>query len=83
MFETFYLLLRHFGGASQRLLVESLGTSASAHFDPRPEHAARIAALIKTYADLPMYLADASVVILARELGHRHLRSTDTRDLNA
>jgi predicted nucleic acid-binding protein len=32
------------------------------------------------YRDLPMDLADASLVILAEELGHGRILSTDTRD---
>ena len=35
--------------------------------------------LIKKYADLPMDLADASLVILAEELGHGRILSTDLR----
>ncbi|WP_202716386.1 hypothetical protein [Thiothrix subterranea] len=35
------------------------------------------------YADLSMDLADASLVILAEELGHGRILSTDQRDFNA
>ena len=38
---------------------------------------------METYADLPMDLADASLVLLAEELGHGRILSTDTRDFNA
>jgi predicted nucleic acid-binding protein len=38
---------------------------------------------MKKYADLPMDLADASLVILAEELGHGRILSTDRRDFNA
>jgi len=81
--ETCYLLLSRLGTASQRSFVESLGAGASAFFDLRPEHAPRIASLMKAYADLPMDLADASLVLLAEELGHGRILSTDTRDFNA
>lgn len=40
----------------------------------------RIVSLMKKYADLPMDLADASLVILAEELGHGLILSTDLRD---
>lgn len=83
MTETCYLLLTRLGNASQRSFVESLGNGASAFFDLRPEHAPRIAALMQSYSDLPMDLADASLVLLAEELGHGRILSTDSRDFNA
>jgi predicted nucleic acid-binding protein len=43
-------------------------------------HAARLQSLMKQYADLPMDLADASLVILAEQLGHGRILSTDQRD---
>jgi hypothetical protein len=39
--------------------------------------------LMQKYADLPMDLADASLVILAEELGHGRIFSTDQRDFKA
>lgn len=39
-----------------------------------------IETLMKKYADLPMDLADASLVLLAEELGHGRILSTDQRD---
>ena len=38
--------------------------------------------LFDKYTDLPMDLADASLVILAEELGHGRMLSTDQRDFN-
>ena len=35
------------------------------------------------YADLPMDLADASLVVLAEELGSGRIFSTDQRDFHA
>lgn len=40
----------------------------------------RISQLIEKYEDLPMDLADASLVILAEKLGHGRILSTDIRD---
>ncbi|GAB6039807.1 type II toxin-antitoxin system VapC family toxin [Endothiovibrio diazotrophicus] len=42
-----------------------------------------INALIEKYADLPMDLADASLVLLAENLGHGRILSTDQRDFMA
>ena len=43
----------------------------------------RIQQLMKKYADLPMDLADASLVILAEQQGHGRILSTDVRDFNS
>jgi predicted nucleic acid-binding protein len=46
------------------------------------QHLPRMAKLMKQYADLPMDLADASLVLLAEELGHGRVVSTDRRDFH-
>ena len=43
-------------------------------------HLPRLEQLMTQYADLPMDLADASLVILAEYLGHGRILSTDERD---
>ncbi|MGZ5051364.1 MAG: type II toxin-antitoxin system VapC family toxin [Methylobacter sp.] len=43
----------------------------------------RMASLMHKYADLPMDLADASLVLLAEYLGHGRILSTDRRDFHA
>jgi predicted nucleic acid-binding protein len=48
--------------------------------DLREDHFDRMASLIHKYRDLPMDLADASLVILAEELGMGDIASTDMRD---
>ena len=42
-----------------------------------------MAQLMKKNADLPMGLADASLVLLAEELGHSCILSTIQRDFNS
>src|SRR5437867_1415496 len=49
-------------------------------FDLKPVHITRLGALIEKYRDLPMDLADASLVLLAEELGTGNIVSTDERD---
>lgn len=49
-------------------------------FELRWEHFAKIKTLMKKYEELPMDLADASLVILAEELNHGDIVSTDHRD---
>lgn len=46
-------------------------------------HIPRIVELLEKYKKLPMDLADASLVILAEELGHGDIVSTDIRDFNS
>lgn len=46
-------------------------------------HLAPIRALLKKYADLPMDLADASLVLLAEQTGEGRILSTDERDFRA
>ena len=43
----------------------------------------RIPALMLQYANLPMDLADASLVLLAEHLGHGRILSTDERDFES
>lgn len=43
----------------------------------------RMALLMEKYANLPMDLADASLVILAEHIEHGRIVSTDKRDFNA
>lgn len=46
------------------------------------DHKARIFELMQKYIDLPMDFADASLVLLAEELGHGRILSTDKRDFH-
>ncbi len=43
----------------------------------------KIHILMKKYANLPMDLADASLVLLAEQQGHGRILSTDRRDFNS
>jgi len=81
--ETCHLLLARLGGAAQCAFVRSLEQGAAELFDLQPSHMPRVASLMETYADLPMDLADASLVVLAEALGHGRILSTDERDFRA
>lgn len=52
-------------------------------FDLRIGLLPRLEALMHKYRDLPMDLADASLVVLAEELGEGRILSTDERDFRA
>lgn len=45
-------------------------------------HLSRMAHFMTQYIELPMDLADASLVLLAEELGHGRIVSTDRRDFH-
>lgn len=81
--ETCYLLLKRKGVPAQVAFMTSIANGAFTLFDLQVHHAPRIAQLIQQYANLPMDLADASLVILAEELGHGRILSVDYRDFNA
>ena len=49
-------------------------------WSPGSERLARFPQLMRRYANLPMDLADASLVLLAEHLGHGRILSTDQRD---
>lgn len=46
-------------------------------------HIPRLKQLMGKYQDLPIDLADASLILLAEELGHGEIASTDQRDFGA
>ena len=83
MAETCHLLLRECGAGSQEAFLRSYAAEAFDVFDLERGHAPRLADLMEKYADLPMDLADASLVLLAEHLGHGRILSTDQRDFGA
>ncbi|MEH1922443.1 type II toxin-antitoxin system VapC family toxin [Nostoc sp.] len=80
--ETCYLLLTRKGVEAEIIFLNSLQQELFTIFNLELHHTARIIELMKKYADLPMDLADASLVILAEHLGHGRIFSVDKRDFN-
>lgn len=78
--ETCHLLLSRMGEQAQQAFIQSLRDGAAELFTIDSSHLPRIADLMQQYADLPMDLADASLVVLAETLGHGRIVSTDERD---
>lgn len=83
MTETCHLLLRDMGTTAQAKFIENYHKGAFEIFDLSRGQAQRISVLLEKYADLPMDLADASLVILAEHLGHGCILSVDQRDFHA
>ena len=80
--ETCHLLLQRMGSNAQKQFLESYRKGAFVVFDIQSKHLDRITFLIRKYADLPIDLADASLILLAEELNHGRILSTDQRDFN-
>lgn len=78
--ETSYLLGKRLGVSNQLRFILALETGYIEFFDLQTSHLIRIRQLIKQYEDLPVDLADASLVLLAEELGRGQIISTDVRD---
>ena len=77
--ETCYLLLTRLGATAQTMFVDQLHQCVRL-FQLKREHMPTIQLLMTKYADLPMDLADASLVIAATELHEGRILSTDQRD---
>ncbi|HRJ52286.1 MAG TPA: hypothetical protein PLE99_05940 [Candidatus Thiothrix moscowensis] len=81
--EASHLLLQRAGFQRQLAFLQTLQRGGADIFQlDGIQHMGRINALMQKYRDLPMDLTDASLVILAEELGHGRILSTDQRDFN-
>lgn len=78
--ETSYLLGKVLGIPTQLGFLQALEEDYIHVFEVKFKHLPRIQQLMRKYADLPMDLADASLVLLAEDLGHGKILSTDQRD---
>jgi predicted nucleic acid-binding protein len=78
--EVTHLLLDRLGVDALLAFVDGARAGAFTLFELSPSMWSRIEALMRRYRDLPMDLADASLVILAEELEDGRILSTDRRD---
>lgn len=83
MTETCHLLVARLGVDAGVAFVDSAARGAFDLFELTPAHLPRVHALMQRYKQLPMDLADASLVILAEHLGSGRILSTDQRDFGA
>jgi predicted nucleic acid-binding protein len=81
--EALHLIVNRVGWPAALKFVESLDRGISQLFEIVPDHFNRVATLMKKYRDLPMDFADASLVILAEDLGTGRIFTTDFRDFRA
>ena len=83
MTETCHLLLTRLGVHAEIAFLRGLRDRACAVFSIADSHLPRVEELMEEYANLPMDLADASLVVLAEEIGSGRILSTDQRDFHA
>jgi hypothetical protein len=82
MTEVCHLLLKRQGVSAELSFMRSYQQGAFLIFDLNHQHVVIITQLMEKYADLPMDLADASLIVLAEYLGHGRILSTDQRDFH-
>lgn len=84
--EVCHLLLKRGGKKTMLNFMKSYYQQTSQEFlllfQVKHSHRTRIFELMQKYIDLPMDFADASLVLLAEELGHGRILSTDKRDFH-
>lgn len=81
--ETTHLLSARLGQRAVLAFVESARQGAFEVFALEAGHWPRLEVLMRKYANLPIDLADASLVLLAEEQGDGRILSTDRRDFHA
>lgn len=79
--ETCQLLAHRVGRSTEQAFLAGYAKDAFEVFLLGREHIPPLVVLMDKYRDLPMDLADASVVLLAEELGHGRILATDQRHL--
>lgn len=78
--EVSYVVLLRLGWPVLVRFLKSLEDGFCHLFDVRFDHLGRIATVVRKYRDLPADFADASLILLAEELGHGRILTTDQRD---
>lgn len=80
--EVCYLLQRRCNPLKAAAFLNEQRAGLFSLFAISEAHLPTMTQLMIKYADLPMDLADASLVLLAEELGHGRIISTDRRDFH-
>lgn len=81
--ETVHLLFQRVGVDKTLAWMDTIHEQGIGVFALEAAQLARIATLMRRYRNLPMDLADASLVLLAEEIGTGRIVSTDQRDFNS
>ncbi len=81
--ESVHLMFKRIGTAKTLAWLDTMSRQRVDVFSMTVDHLPRLTALMLQYSDLPMDLADASLVLLAEELGEGRIVSSDERDFHA
>jgi len=77
------MMFKRIGVAKTLAWLDALTAQGVGIFEMMANHLPRLTALMRQYGDLPMDLADASLVLLAEELGEGRIVSSDERDFQS
>ena len=80
--EVSHILVKQGAPTAVRGLLDLCENGGINLFHLESNHIPRLRELLKKYQSLPADLADVSLVILAEDLGHGEILSTDLRDFN-
>lgn len=80
--ETCYLLLTRLGNHAQLRFIDNILEGGIIVFELENPHIERMRQLMTRYGNLPMDLADASLVVLAEILGHGRVLTSDCQDFS-
>jgi predicted nucleic acid-binding protein len=81
--ETCHLLAHRLHAQATETFLAGVARGGLELFELGSVHIPRLVELMRKYRELPMDLADASLVILAEQLGSGRILSTDQRDFGA
>ncbi len=81
--EATHLMARRLGTRFAEALMDEVADGGLVVWDIPPDQVARVPAMVRRCASLPMDLADASLVLLAEHIGHGRILTTDERDFGS
>jgi uncharacterized protein len=81
--EAYYLLQKKMGTDAAQILVQEIENGGLHIWEMPLAQLPHMRKLLSKYKQLPMDLADASLVLLAEHLGHGRILTTDQRDFGA
>lgn len=81
--EATHLMTRRLGTRFAQALMDEVATGILVAWDIPADQLLRIPGMMQRWANLPMDLADASLVLLAEHLGHGRILTTDQRDFGS
>lgn len=81
--EATHLMARRLGARFAQALMDEVADGDLVIWNIPQDQITKISGMMQRYANLPMDLADASLVLLAEHLGHGRILTTDERDFGS